>query len=66
MAQNAARPTLATDNAAERSETSISNADIAAIAFQPRKDRDCPEGSPEEDWYEAERQLEAHAYVRIE
>ena len=66
MAQTAARPALATDYAAEQSETSNSHADIAALAFQLWKDRGCPEGSPEVDWYEAERQLEVDAYVRIE
>jgi len=66
MTQNAARPALATDHAAQQAEASISGSAIATLAYLLWVDRGCPGGSPEEDWYEAERQLETHAYVRIE
>jgi hypothetical protein len=35
-----------------------SQQEIAALAYQLWMDRGCPEGSPHEDWFEAERQLQ--------
>ena len=32
-------------------------AEIAALAYELWVERGCPDGSPEEDWYRAERQL---------
>ncbi len=31
--------------------------DIAALAYQLWNDRDCPIGSPDEDWFRAENEL---------
>ena len=39
------------------SETQITRGDVAALAHRLWQDRGCPDGSPETDWYEAERQL---------
>ena len=33
------------------------NGDIAALAYQLWKDRGCPIGSPDEDWFLAEAEL---------
>jgi hypothetical protein len=35
----------------------IDSQDIAALAYQLWQGRGCPEGSPEVDWLEAEKQL---------
>ncbi len=35
--------------------------DIAALAFQLWQARGCPEGSPEEDWFEAAKELRSRA-----
>jgi hypothetical protein len=31
---------------------------LAALAYRLWEERGCPEGSPEEDWFQAERQLQ--------
>ena len=40
---------------------SVSHSDIARLAHQLWEQRGCPEGSPEEDWYEAEMKLKGDA-----
>jgi hypothetical protein len=35
-----------------------SSQDIAALAYQHWQARRCPDGSPEEDWFKAERELQ--------
>ena len=35
----------------------LANGDIAALAYQLWKDRGCPSGSPDEDWFLAEAEL---------
>ena len=44
--------------APETAETPAAN-EIATLAYQLWEARGCPEGSPEEDWLRAERQLAA-------
>jgi hypothetical protein len=39
------------------SSLQATTADIAALAYALWQQRGCPEGSPENDWYEAERKL---------
>ena len=39
----------------------LNEQDIANIAYQRWLDRGCPEGSAEEDWYEAERELKSRS-----
>ena len=39
----------------------ISHADIAALAYRLWERRGCPDGTAEQDWREAERQLKSHA-----
>ena len=34
--------------------------DIARVAYQLWQARGCPEGSPDQDWFEAERTLVSH------
>ena len=50
-------PTKQSEHAPEPAETFVPHSDIAALAFQLWNDRGCPDGSPEEDWYQAERHL---------
>ena len=33
--------------------------DVRGLAYRRWVDRGCPQGSPEEDWFEAERQLQS-------
>jgi hypothetical protein len=40
--------------------------DIAALAYQLWEARGCPEGSPEEDWFEAVKQLRSRALNRAQ
>ncbi len=42
---------------ANRSESSPAHQEIAALAYSLWQARGCPEGSPEEDWLNAERAL---------
>ena len=37
--------------------TGPSHSDIAALAYQIWSDRGCPIGSPDEDWFQAEKEL---------
>jgi len=37
------------------------HSDIAALAHQLWKDRGCPEGSPQQDWFRAAEELRSHA-----
>ena len=37
--------------------------DIAALAYALWQERGCPEGSPEEDWFNAAEQLRSRAYT---
>ena len=46
-------------NTNNSSKTSTSTEEIAALAYQLWQERGCPEGSAEEDWYEAQRKLQA-------
>lgn len=55
MCQETRRWSASTSQPLEQS-TSL-HSDIAVLAFQLWQDRGAPEGSPEKDWYEAERQL---------
>jgi hypothetical protein len=41
----------------EQPERTVAHSDISALAYQLWQDRGCPDGSPEEEWYRAERQL---------
>jgi predicted chitinase len=39
-------------------ETSTAQQDIAQLAYFLWQSRGCPEGSPEQDWFEAERKIQ--------
>lgn len=39
------------------------HAEIAALAYEHWLARGCPEGSPEEDWFEAAEELRSRAYA---
>ena len=41
--------------------SAFGHSDIAALAYQLWQARGCPEGSPEEDWFEAAKILRPHA-----
>ena len=41
-------------------EERLSNSDIASRAYERWQRRGQPDGSAEEDWFEAERELESH------
>ena len=65
MAKEATKTALAIEQPVQQPEhppeqpPTVSHADIAVLAFQLWEGRGCPEGSGEEDWYEAERRLAA-------
>jgi hypothetical protein len=40
------------------------HSDIAALAYELWKARGCPEGSPEQDWFDAAEQLRSRSYAR--
>jgi len=37
--------------------------DIAALAYKLWQARGCPDGSPQEDWFDAAEQLRSHSYA---
>lgn len=57
MAQEAVRTALQTDLTSTRTSAEISTSDIAILAYQLWEERGRPDGSSEQDWFEAERQL---------
>jgi hypothetical protein len=50
-----ASPSLVTGS--EENSAQVSNEEIASHAYRCWQERGCPEGSAEEDWYRAEREL---------
>ena len=59
MARKSTKPTFVTDSPSNQSGMAVTHSDIAALAFALWQERGCPEGSSEEDWYEAERKLQS-------
>ena len=51
------KPALVSGPEIELRENEIAHDDIAALAHRLWHDRGCPFGSPEEDWFEAQRRL---------
>ena len=49
-----------------RNESSPAHEEIAALAYSLWEARGCPEGSPEEDWLNAERALNEHQSSRTQ
>ena len=39
----------------------LTELEVANLAYQRWVKRGCPEGSPQEDWYEAEHELQSHS-----
>jgi len=64
MPRKSSKPALVTDLATNPSEMATMNLDIAALAYQLWQDRGCPQGSSDEDWYEAERKLQLQTETR--
>ena len=52
---------LAALTADSSSLTPVNGSDVADLAYQRWVDRGCPQGCPEEDWYEAERELRSRS-----
>jgi hypothetical protein len=57
---------MAREGVVPKRETNTNNAvptdaEIAALAYSLWEARGCPEGSPEEDWFNAERALQTRA-----
>ena len=46
-------------NTSPENGNGLDSAEIAALAYQLWQARGCPEGSPEVDWLEAEKQIRA-------
>jgi hypothetical protein len=64
MAKQATQPAAEPLNEPTLSSTSSPRADaqeIAKLAYQLWQARGCPEGSSEDDWLEAERQLQGRS-----
>ena len=51
---------------ASRNESRPTHEEIAALAYSLWEGRDCPEGSPEEDWFNAERALNEQQSLSIQ
>ena len=45
--------------------TAFGHNEIAALAFELWQARDCPEGSPDEDWFHAVKALRSRASARV-
>jgi DUF2934 family protein len=52
-----ARKPATVSPSASSTATDISEQDIAALAYKYWQARGCPDGSAEEDWFRAEREL---------
>jgi len=61
--QNAHRQTHAA--AADHGLETFGHSDIAALAHQYWQARGCPQGSSDEDWFHAVRELRQHAHDRM-
>jgi hypothetical protein len=48
------------DSAPLDSFESLNHEDIARLAFALWEDRGCPQGSPNDDWFQAERELRSN------
>jgi hypothetical protein len=55
-------PVDATDQTADGpSVTPVNQVDVAELAYQRWVERGRPQGSPEDDWFEAERELRSRS-----
>ena len=59
MAKEATKQTAAPQVQANSTGTGPAHVEIAALAYSLWQARGCPEGTPEEDWFNAERTLKA-------
>jgi len=50
--------TLVVENRSEEADAESLHEQIVALAHALWRERGCPEGSPEEDWFAAEQQVE--------
>lgn len=48
---------------AASSASAIEHEEIARLAYSHWEARGCPHGSPEEDWFRAERELQANVFA---
>jgi Protein of unknown function (DUF2934) len=55
---------LVPENHAEDTDNRSLNEQIAALAHALWRERGCPEGSPEEDWFRAEQGIKEQARVK--
>jgi hypothetical protein len=49
--------TAVAEPAAHPTGAPVEEQDVASLAYRRWLERGCPEGSPQEDWFEAEREL---------
>ncbi len=61
MAKQATKQAVATQVQPESARDGPTHEEIAALAHSLWETRGCPEGMPEEDWFNAERTLKAKA-----
>ena len=61
MATEGTKTAVAAPALKQAPETAFLHEQIAALAFSLWEARGCPEGSPEEDWFSAEAQLNQEA-----
>ena len=59
MSQEATGSAVEPEGLETSGETRPAHEQIAALAYALWQARGCPEGSPEEDWLNAEKQLES-------
>ena len=61
MPEQATRPAPAPQTPAPSIESHPRQEEIAALAYSFWQARGCPEGTPDEDWFNAEKALNAKA-----
>jgi hypothetical protein len=59
MPEQATKPAPASQSPAASIESSPTNEEIAILACSLWPARGCPDGTPDEDWFNAEKALEA-------
>ncbi len=59
MTKQATKPAMAPKGQENSTGARPAHEEIAALAYSLWQARGCPEGTPEEDWFNAERTLKA-------
>lgn len=66
MAQKVAKPRAGNAKSNAHSDVGPLSEQIAALAYALWKERGCPDGNPEEDWFRAEQEIRTRQESQFE